>query len=60
MILLSWFQNHIGTIAVALAVTALFAVIIRKLIRDKKQGKTACGCGCSACAMRGQCGTNKK
>lgn len=30
------------------------------LIRNKKQGKTSCGCGCSNCALNGECHKNNK
>lgn len=33
---------------------AVAAVIIKK-IKDKKAGKSGCGCGCSGCALKGKC-----
>ena len=30
-------------------------LIVRSLIRQKKQGKSSCGAGCAHCAMHGQC-----
>ncbi|MCM1269696.1 MAG: FeoB-associated Cys-rich membrane protein [Ruminococcus flavefaciens] len=40
--------------------TAVVALIIYSLIRDKKQGKSSCSHGCSNCAMHGQCHQGKK
>ena len=33
----------------------LVGAIVWSMIRNKKKGKTSCGCGCENCAMRGQC-----
>lgn len=37
-----------------LIAAALAAVVIKK-IKDKKAGKSGCGCGCSGCSMNGKC-----
>ncbi|MDE7364468.1 MAG: FeoB-associated Cys-rich membrane protein [Ruminococcus sp.] len=44
-----------GTFIVAAVLVAIIVLIIVKLIRDKKQGKTSCGCGCTNCAMKDKC-----
>lgn len=46
---------NFGTIAVCLLLAAAVALIIRRLVRNKKAGRTSCGCGCSACAMADKC-----
>ena len=33
----------------------LSTILIRGLVRQKKQGKSSCGAGCAHCAMHGQC-----
>ena len=39
-----------GTAIVALALLSVVALIIRKTIKDKKQGKSIqCGCDCKHC-----------
>lgn len=48
-----------GTILVATIVAAIVILIIQKILRDKKKGKTSCGCGCSNCPSAGMC-HNKK
>ncbi len=47
--------DNAGTILVSLALAALVAVIILRLRRDKKQGKTSCGGNCGCCPMAGSC-----
>ena len=59
--MLDWIVPHIGTIAVGALLLAVFGAIVFKMIKNKKEGKTTCGCGCSGCAMREQCHpTNKE
>ena len=60
--MLSWIQANIGSIVVLLILLAVIALIIRRLILDKKAGRHICGgscgsCGgsCAGCPMHGQC-----
>ena len=60
--MLSWLQANIGSIVVVLVLVAVIALIIRRLILDKKEGRHICGgscgsCGgsCAGCPMHGQC-----
>lgn len=55
MIVLDWIAQNLSTILIALGVFFLCFAIVQKLIRDKKKGKSSCGCGCSNCAMSGMC-----
>ncbi len=57
--MIPWLQNNAGTIIVCAIVAVLFIAVAIKLIRDKKQGKTSCSCGCSGCAMRDSCHPKK-
>ncbi len=58
---MGWFTENLGTIVVSLVLIAIVALIVGKMIRDKKKGKSSCGCGCANCAMRGSChSTDKK
>ena len=53
--MLSWIGANIGSILICLVLLAVVALILRSLIRQKKQGKSSCGCGCAHCAMQGAC-----
>ncbi|MCD8390874.1 MAG: FeoB-associated Cys-rich membrane protein [Firmicutes bacterium] len=44
-----------GTILVVFALAAVVTLIIRAMIRDKKRGKSSCGCGCANCQSAGMC-----
>ncbi len=54
----AWLSQNIGTILICAALVAVFALLIRSLIRDKKKGRSSCCGGCAGCAMAGQCHPN--
>ena len=51
----AWLANNLGTILVVLVLAATVFAIVRSLIRNKKKGKSSCGCNCAHCAMAGTC-----
>ncbi len=53
--MLVWITANLGTIVVLLIVAAVIALAARSIIRQKKQGKSSCGCGCASCPMSGAC-----
>ena len=55
----AWLASNYGTILVALVLAAAVLAIVRGLIRDKKKGKSSCGCNCAHCAMAGTCHQKK-
>jgi len=42
-------------IIVGLIVAVAIVLVVVKIIRDKKKGRSSCGGGCSGCAMYGTC-----
>ena len=54
-IMFTWIADNIVTIAICAVLVAIVAAIIVSLIRDKKKGKSTCGCNCAHCAMHGSC-----
>ena len=53
--MIQWLLDNSGTIIVGAAVLAVIALAVRALLRDRKQGRKNCGCGCSGCPMAGTC-----
>ncbi|MBQ6563566.1 MAG: FeoB-associated Cys-rich membrane protein [Clostridiales bacterium] len=53
--MLEWFNNNWGTLLVGIVLLAVVCLSIRNLWKDKKQGKSSCGCGCGSCPMHGTC-----
>ena len=54
--MLLWLQQNLGTIVVCLILLAVIGLSVGKIIRDRRKGKSTCGCGFAHCAMSGQCG----
>ncbi len=49
------FLDILPTVLILLGLGAVVTLIIRSLIRQKKAGKSSCGCGCASCPMNGKC-----
>lgn len=46
---------HLPTFLICAALVAVVALIIVRLVRNKKRGRTSCGCGCANCPMSASC-----
>lgn len=57
--MLQWISANAGTLVLCILLLAVVALIVRSLLRQRKQGKSSCGCGCAHCAMHGSCHTQK-
>lgn len=51
---------YAGTAVVAALLAALVICVVVKLIRDRKKGKSSCGCGCANCPSAGLCHGQKQ
>ena len=51
----AWLYANLATILICVALLAVITLIIIGMIRDKKKGKSSCGCNCAGCAMSGSC-----
>ena len=51
--MLAWLSKNIATIIICLVLAVIVALIIYNLVKDKKKGKSSCGCNCAHCAMAG-------
>ena len=57
--MLAWIIENIGTILICVILFVIVAAVIRKMVHDKKAGKSTCGCSCGHCAMNGTCHSKK-
>ena len=48
-----WIGDNAGTIIVSAVLIALVAGIVIRMRKDKKQGKSSCGCNGGSCPMAG-------
>ena len=46
---MAWLMENLGTIIVAVIVVAVLSLVSIRMVRNKKQGKSTCGCGCGGC-----------
>ena len=53
--MMAWLADNLGTIVISLILTAVVAAIIISMVRDKKKGKSSCGCDCAHCGCCGSC-----
>ena len=51
--------ENAATIITLAILSVIVGLVIFKMVQDKKQGKTSCGCGCNGCALADKC-KNKK
>lgn len=58
--MLEWLSNNFVTIIICVVLAAVVSLIIVSLIKDKKKGKSSCGCNCAHCAMSGACHAPKE
>ena len=53
---MAWLTDNIGTIVVAAILVIIVALILRKMIRDRRAGRRNCSCGCEGCPGSASCG----
>ncbi len=57
--MLSWLTENISTVLISFVLIAVVAGIITFMIKNKKRGKSSCGCGCAGCPINGSCHQKK-
>ena len=57
--MLAWLSKNIATIIICLVLAVIVALIIFSLVKNKKKGKSSCGCNCSQCPSSGLCHANQ-
>ena len=58
--MIEWLTNNWANILIIALVIALVALAVRSMIRDKKAGKSSCGCSCANCALADKCHSIQK
>ena len=53
--MLQFIVNNLGNIAVSAILLFVVGGVIYYMVKEKKQGKSSCGCNCSGCAMKDAC-----
>ncbi|MBO4750613.1 MAG: FeoB-associated Cys-rich membrane protein [Lachnospiraceae bacterium] len=52
---MEWIAENLGTILVCLVLIVITGAIVAYMIRNKKTGRSSCGCNCGSCPMSGTC-----
>ena len=55
--MLSWIMGNLATILISAVLVLAVCLIIVKMVKDRKQGRSSCGCDCGSC---GACCHGKK
>lgn len=58
--MLAWLSANVWTIVICAVLLAVVGLAIWSLVKDKKKGKSSCGCNCAHCAMAGACHGQKE
>ena len=53
--MISFLTENLATIIISSILILIVYAIVAQQIKNKKNGKTSCGCGCSGCAMSSIC-----
>ena len=51
----AWFSENLATIIICAILVVIVALAVRSIVKNRRAGKTSCGCGCAGCAMSGSC-----
>ena len=57
--MLAWLSQNIATILICLVLTLIVGGAIAVIIRDRKKGRSSCGCDCGSCPGCGSCGAKQ-
>lgn len=55
-----WIYENIATIIICVILIAAVTASIATLVRDRRRGKSSCGCGCADCPMSSSCHPEKR
>ena len=53
--MLAWLTANLINIALVAVIVLITGLTIRGMIRDKKAGKSSCGCSCASCGACSGC-----
>lgn len=57
--MISWISQNLANIVICFVLILAVAFAVASLVRNKRKGRSSCGCNCSGCAMSGACHSKK-
>ena len=55
----AWILGNMATIIICAVLIGIVVAIIVSMVKNKRRGKSSCGCGCANCPMSGSCHKDK-
>ncbi|MBP5332032.1 MAG: FeoB-associated Cys-rich membrane protein [Lachnospiraceae bacterium] len=52
---MEWFRSNIANVLIVLILICLVGLAVRVIIRNKRSGKSSCGCDCCNCPVSDGC-----
>lgn len=53
--MLNWIMENLANIAVCAVLLVIVTLIIVHMVKNKKEGRSSCGCDCGGCPMSDGC-----
>ena len=50
-----WIRENLATVVICAILVLIVAAILVRMVKNKRKGRSSCGCGCEHCAMHGEC-----
>ena len=54
-VMIEWIIANGGSVVVSLILLCIVIAIVFKMVRDRRVGKSGCGCGCAGCGEASAC-----
>lgn len=53
--MLTWITENLASLIAGTVVLGIVVLVVIKLVKDKRNNKSACGCGCANCPYSASC-----
>ncbi len=53
--MLQWILNNIATITICIVLLLVVIGVIIHMLKEKRAGRSSCGCSCQNCLVAGNC-----
>lgn len=50
-----WIRENLATVVICAILVLIVAGILVRMVKNKRKGRSSCGCGCADCAMQKSC-----
>ena len=52
---MTWLMENLGSLLVGALLLAVVAAVVRRMLKDHREGRSSCGSGCASCPMSASC-----